>query len=229
MEQGLGIASLKLLSSREETGNIKTFLFETADLAWTPGQFQTYMLPELGGDEDNHRRWFTIASAPHEGTINISTRVSESNFKKALNAMSPGDTIEVHGIEGDFTWDDETGPLVLVAGGIGATPYRSILLDRSHMGKKLNAVFLHFNRDANIPFQKEFEALLGNHPEFTYKPIIGETISADNILNHAPDGEKNTIYVSGAEPMVLAVASEFEKRGITIKRDEFPGYDEKTY
>lgn len=221
---------LKLLSSKDEVGNVRTFVFETGGLSWIAGQNQAYVLPQAGDTEAENQRWFTLSSAPSEGTINISTRVSESAFKQALNALKPGDTITAHGLEGDFTWEDEPSQsVVLVAGGIGVTPFRSILIQRASQGKKLNAVLLHFNRTEDIPFRSEFEALAGEHAEFTYQPIVGEQITADRILERAPQAKEHTLYLSGPEPMVEQIGSELKARGVSIKQDWFPGYDEKTF
>ena len=107
--------TLKLLSSKNEAGNVRTFHFETGGLSWMAGQAQAYVLPQAGETEAENQHCFTISSEPSEGTINISTRISASAFKQALNALSPGDTIERYGIEGDFIWEDEpSDPVVLV-------------------------------------------------------------------------------------------------------------------
>lgn len=219
---------LKLLRSYDEVGNIRTFAFETGGATWQAGQYQTYELDQVEGDEKAKRRFFTIAAAPSEGEIHISTRVSDSGFKQALNALQPGETIEGHDIEGDFTWEDDV-PVVLVAGGIGVTPYRSILLERATLGKPLSAIVLYFGRDDNFAFREEFTRLTDDHPELKIDYIVGEPITADAILSHAPEASERTTYLSGPEPMVDAVGEALVARGVTLKQDWFPGYDETTY
>ena len=221
---------LKLISSHAEAGNIRTFVFETGGLEWIAGQNQAYILPQAGKTEAENERWFTISSPPSAGTINISTRVSDSAFKQALNALKPGDAIERHDINGDFTWEDESDtPVVLVAGGIGVTPFHSILLERHAVAKGLPATLLHFNRDDQIPFQAEFEQLLELHPELTIQYVIGQSVTAEKILELAPHAKSQITYVSGPEAMVMAVCEELKKHGVTTKQDEFPGYDEKNF
>lgn len=222
------MADLKLLRSYDEVSNIRTFVFETGGASWTPGQYQTYELAQVEGDEDAKKRFFTIASAPSEGEIHISTRVSDSAFKQALNALQPGDIIHAHDIEGDFVWEDDQ-PVVLVAGGIGVTPYRSILLERTKRGQSLNAHMLYFGRDDNFAFIEEFYRLVKDHPELKIDYIVGEQISAENILQHAPDAKQRTTYLSGPEPMVDAVGQALTKQGVTLKQDWFPGYTDQTY
>lgn len=219
---------LALTRSYDEVDNIRTFVFETAGAVWQPGQYQTYELAQVEGDDKAKKRFFTIASAPSEGEIHISTRVSNSSFKQALNALKPGDFIEAHDIEGDFTWESDA-PVVLVAGGIGVTPYRSILLERAAKGKLLHARLLYFGRDENFAFRSEFDHLIEAHPELTVDYIVGERISADAILTHAPEVNNLTTYLSGPEAMVDTVGEVLTDRGVVLKQDWFPGYGEETY
>lgn len=222
------MAKLPLLSSRSEVGNIRTFVFDAAGATWRPGQYQTYELAQVPGGEAASKRFFTIASAPSEGEIHISTRVTDSAFKQALAALQPGDTIEAHDIEGDFTWETDE-PVVLVAGGIGVTPYRSMLLERAATGKSLPAHVLYFGRDEAFAFRDELAKVGVAHPELRIDYIVGERITADTILAHAPEATERTTYLSGPEPMVDAVGEALQARGVTIKQDWFPGYTEQTY
>ena len=222
--------TLTLVRSQDEVGNIRTFVFDTGGATWQAGQYQTYELPQVE-DDDNpkaKKRFFTIASAPSEGEIHISTRVSDSQFKQALNSLQPGDTIEAHDIEGDFLWQDDE-MAVLVAGGIGVTPYRSILLERAANGKPLNAHVLYFGRDDDFAFRGEFDGLMATHPELIIDYIVGESITAESIMRHAPEVKSTVTYISGPEAMVDAVGEELKNSGVNLKQDWFPGYDEATY
>ena len=162
--------------------------------------------------------------------MNVSTRVSDSKFKQHLNSLKPGDTIETYELGGDFTWEDEPSePIVMVAAGIGITPFRSILVERDHQDKKLNGTLLYFNRDDNVPFRGLLDDMAKKHPEFKYQVIVGERITGDRILELAPQSKEQVVYLSGAKPMVLALAEELEKKGVKTKQDRFPGYDESNY
>jgi ferredoxin-NADP reductase len=230
MEQSKVTSKLKLITSHDEIDNVRTFLFDAGGLTWVAGQSQGYVLPEAGVTEKENQHWFTISSAPSEKTINISTRVSKSAFKQTLNAMKPGDEIGVHSLGGDFIWEESEGtPVVLVAAGIGITPFRSILHERKALGKPLNATLLYFNRTVDIPFEKELKKLSQEHSKFILKSIVGEPVTADKILELAPQANKQTVYLSGPAPMVSSVGKELLGRGVVIKQDWFPGYDEKNY
>lgn len=224
------MATLQFISSYPEVSNIRTFVFGAGDLTWQAGQYQTYVLESVDGTEDEKKRFFTIASAPSEKEIHISTRVTDSKFKQALNALQPGQTIETRNLEGDFTWEDSSDtPVVLVAGGIGVTPFRSMLLERHALGKPLSCTLVHYNREDAVPFRGEFEKLAAVHPELNLLYIIGQPITADSILQAAPQATTQVTYLSGPEPMVDAVGEELKKRGVNLKQDWFPGYDDETY
>lgn len=222
------MAQLKLLSTQDEGGNTRTFVFEAEGQEWIAGQHDSFVLPQAGEEKSANKRWFTIASAPSDGEIRITTRLSGSSFKRVLNSLQPGDTIEVLGVAGRFTWEDEA-PVVLVAGGIGITPYRSILRERHARGKALNATLLYFNRNEQFVFRSEFEELEAQHPELQIRYLVGEIVTADRILELAPEAATRTIYISGPEPMVESVGKALKERGFTVKQDWFPGYDESNY
>lgn len=221
---------LKLLSSRSEAGNIKSFVFEHGGLHWTAGQNQAFVLPQAGLEETDNLRWFTLSSAPSEKVVQVSTRISDSAFKQALDRLQPGDSIGVRDLGGDFTWeDDSAAQVVLVAGGIGVTPFRSILLERHARGQQLNATLLYFSRDAQIAFRDELDQLCAQHPELDVRYLIGEPITAERILEEEPLTATSQVYLSGPEPMVESVGNALKQRGVNLKQDWFPGYDERNY
>ena len=230
MKQEKSFSTLSLISSHDEVDNVRTFIFETNSLAWVAGQSQAYVLPHAGETEKVNQRWFTISSAPFEGSINISTRISSSPFKQALNAMNPGDQIKTHSLAGSFIWEEvDSAPVVLVAAGIGITPFRSILLQRKFLGKSLNATLLYFNRTSEIPFEEELQRLSEEHPEFQMKIVIGELVTAEKILELAPGANKETVFLSGPAPVVSSIGALLKERGVSIMQDRFPGYDETNF
>ena len=230
MESEKTLVELSLISAHDEVENVRTFIFERNGLQWAAGQNQAYVLPKAGGTEEENQHWFTISSAPAEETINISTRISASSFKTALNAIKPGEKITTHSLGGKFVWeeDDDTA-VTLVAAGIGITPFRSILLQRSATAKTLNATLLYFNRTDAVPFQKELEDLAQKHPAFTMKIVIGEPVTAEKILLMAPSAHEQVVYLSGPAPMVSSIGTSLKESGVAIKQDRFPGYDESNF
>lgn len=225
---------LKLLSTHREAGNAKTFVFKPEQpLTWQAGQFMHYHLPKPEGSTDTMKRFFTIASPPHTGTPQITTRISDSQFKQALNVLKVGDSIQATEPEGDFVWQNSDRPIVFIAGGIGVTPFHSILLERQHIELPLNATLIYANRDSQIVFKDQLDALAKSHPEFKVKYIIGEPLTADLLIKTMPGLIDCLVYLSGAEPMVEAIGDELRAKYHLVdeqfKQDFFPGYTEKTF
>ena len=104
-------------------------------VSFQPGQYAELTVPHAGVDGRGSRRSFSIASPPDpDGRVSFALRVPEnsSSFKKALLALEPGDTVHATGIGGDFLLpSDSSEPLLLVAGGIGITPFLSQLRHES--------------------------------------------------------------------------------------------------
>lgn len=225
------------LTFKEKTpaeGDVVNFVFTASEpISWLPGQFIHYTLPHKDADQRGDERWFTISSAPYEGEIHLTTRINReysSSFKQKLMDMSAGDTIEADPPEGDFTVDDLEREYVFVVGGIGITPFLSILKQLAHDGKEIRAELLYANRDENtIPFKAELEAFGRQHPGFSITHFIGGNLIDEAALKAAGEKLNDPIYfVSGPEPMVEAFEAKFKEMGIDeahSKFDYFPGYD----
>lgn len=224
---------LKFLGSHPVKSNVVSFEFEPeGNLSWEPGQYLHYVLPHADADDRGTERWFTNAAAPSENKVMISTRIDNehsSSFKRALLAMHPGGEIEADGPEGDFTVDDDSKNYIFVAGGIGITPFRSILTEAQNQGRKLKVTLLYANRDQEIPFEDELEGYAASNPDLKIEYIIQpETLDAERIKQEADKTGNSVVYLSGPEPMVKGIAADLEKLGLdkaNIKVDDFPGYE----
>lgn len=220
--------------SQPVVDNIKTYVFEPLQpVTWQAGQFIHYALPHDKADDRGDERWFTISSAPFEKDIWITTRWFDdtaSTFKKSLDQLAAGDVIEVDDPDGDFIETDADNNYVFVAGGIGITPFRSILTQLDHEGKPIHVELLYANRnEATIPFKAELEALSQKHQDFNITYFSGDNKIDEAVLRSF--GEKLDdphYYISGPEPMVEAFKTTLETIGIDeshVKLDYFPGYD----
>ncbi|MBI4040015.1 FAD-dependent oxidoreductase [Candidatus Daviesbacteria bacterium] len=228
---------LTLTHRSPEVAGVETFVFQPeGPLTWKAGQFIHYILPHSNPDDRGSERWFTISSAPFEGEVHITTRITSpkgSSFKQALLNLTAGDVIEGEDPDGEFVIDPSTNSgqdYVFIAGGIGITPFRSILLDLDHNNQPIKVSLLYGNRDQNIVFKKELDELAIKHPSLKIHYIIDpQKIDQDTIKQYIPDLNKPVFYVSGPEPMVEAMEKMLMDMGIkdeNIKRDFFPGYKE---
>jgi len=221
-----------LSATKQEASDTFSFIFAPEQpLQWKAGQLLRYVLNHPNPDDRGAERYLSIASAPHEKHVMLTTRFASksSSFKKARKNLRPGDAIEAHDLEGDFVVDDSEKTFVFIAGGIGITPFRAILLDLDYNKKPLNVQLLYANRDNDFPYRKELDALRGRHPEFRIDYVVSPNrIDEKSIRQLVPDMQKPMLYVSGPEPMVESMDETLKKIGVPeerIKNDFFPGYE----
>lgn len=226
---------LKLIEKKQETSEVTSFIFTPLEpLTWIAGQFIHYVLHHEPTDERGSDRWFTNSAAPFENHVRITTRFTPdkgSSFKKKLFTLKEGEEIEISFVEGDFTLDDPNNEYVFIAGGIGVTPFRSILTQLDHEKKPINVTLLYSNRDQNVVYKEELEEIAKNNPHFKIHYIISpEHIDEKKIRELVPDLQKPFFYVSGPEPMVDSLGNTLREMGIAedrLKQDWFPGYPQE--
>jgi ferredoxin-NADP reductase len=224
---------LTFTGSKQREGDARAFIFEPQKpFDWTAGQYLHYTLKHPETDDRGDTRWFTISSAPSEGYVMITTRINaerSSSFKQALTALKPGDQIEAEGPEGDFVVEDVSRNYIFIAGGIGITPFRSILTEAAAKGQQLHVELLYANRNQDIVFREELDALQAQNPHLKIRYVIDpERLDNQLLQERIPATDNPLIYVSGPEPMVEALTADIAKLGVSednIKGDYFPGYE----
>lgn len=225
---------LELIQKEHLIDNIWAFRFRPGGpFAWTAGQYIRVVLPHDKPDKEGTKRWFTNSAAPYEGIMQITTRVTDSTFKQALSKLAEGDGLQlIEGPEGDFVWQDSSLPMVFVAGGIGVTPFHSILKQRVHDRLPINVTLIYGGRTEDLPFKAEFARWAADNRDFSVKYVIGEPLTAAKLAEVEPNLNRSLVYLSGPEPMVQALAKDLEEHGlpsVQIKHDEFPNYTERNY
>jgi len=223
---------LQLTNTTDREGDVKEFAFQAPQgFTWVAGQYMHYVLTH-DADDRGIERWFTISSAPSENEIRITTRINHehsSSFKEKLQALRPGDEIEADGPEGDFVIQDPTRNYLFVAGGIGITPIRSMLVEAKAQGVQLNATLLYANRNEAIPFRDELDSLQMQNPSLKVEYIVSpDQLDAAKILETAATIDNPLIYISGPKPMVKSLKQQLLDAGVekqNLKTDNFPGYE----
>jgi glycine betaine catabolism B len=208
--------------------NIKTFWFRPqSPVRHTAGQFTEIRLPHASKDKRGDKRWFTISSSPTEDLVSITTKFStnpSSSFKKTLQSLKPGTELNLASPMGDFILPkDPTIPLIFVAGGIGCTPFRSIIKYVLDSGEKRDITLLYAaNSEQEVAFMDIFKSL-----NKKFKILVGERLTAEKIKDLANVTSSHYIYLSGPEPMVEALEKDLKRSGVDkrhIHTDFFPGY-----
>lgn len=225
---------LRLKEKEHLADNIWAFRFTPGQpLSWTPGQFIRIEIPHDNPDKEGTKRWFTISSTPHDGFMQITTRITDTTFKQELAALEVSDEVQlIEQPDGDFVWQESNKPLVFVAGGIGITPFYSMLKSRGHSGQRVSAALVYNGRTDDLPFKAEFEEASRRHSEFTVQYVIGEPITADKLTQLVPDINSSQVYISGPEPMTEALGKQLKDKGLAsdnLHQDFFPHYSEENY
>ena len=225
---------LELKEKENLVDNVWAFRFEPiTPFTWVAGQFIRVELPHDNPDAEGTKRWFTVSSAPYEGIVQITTRVTDSTFKQALAALPIGDRLPLlEKPDGDFVWEDSDKPLVFVAGGIGVTPFRSILKQRTHDHQPLNVTLIYGNRTDAIVFKDEFDRYAAEDSEFNVHYVTGGPLTTAKLAELVPNLNFSLVYVSGPEPMVEALGDQLKAARLPeaqLKQDFFPNYTEANY
>jgi ferredoxin-NADP reductase len=209
--------------------------------AFYPGQYLEWTLAHEGPDNRGNRRYFTIASSPTEPDVRLGVKFYKpaSTFKNSLANMNVNDILSASHISGDFTLPkNKKQKLVFIAGGIGVTPFRSMmhyLLD-AHDTRPVTMLY-SCKTESELAYKNIFDRAaneLGtkviytvNEKETTDPSIREGMIDAQLIEKEIPDYRERTFYISGPHGMVEEFKKTLRQMGVPrwhIKVDYFPGF-----
>jgi ferredoxin-NADP reductase/Na+-translocating ferredoxin:NAD+ oxidoreductase RnfD subunit len=208
---------------------------------YQPGQYIEMTLPHSGTDSRGSRRYFTLASSPTEDDLRVGVRFYDpgSTFKAELQD-APSDVFASIGqLGGDFTLPkDSSQKLAFIAGGIGVTPFRSMIKYMSDTNDTRSVTMLYAERSAaDIVYSEVFEQartkigtqtlyVLPSSTSNNSKVRVGR-IDTVMIQQEIPDYHERLFYISGSQPMVKTVKRQLVSLGIrrhNIRTDYFSGY-----
>ncbi len=226
---------LTLKEKMEISPNVFDFKFASdAPVNFSAGQYMEWTLDHDKADLRGIRRYFTIASRPNTSEVHLGIRVSPQNgssFKNALVNMSEGDTMTAGNIYGEFILPkDFSRKLVFIAGGIGITPFVSMLEDLAVKGERRDIVLLYCAGTENdFSYREDFDAIaLRVGLKSVYIPTIKNgPITEDLIKKEIPDYVARDYYISGPHGMVENYKGLLKKIGVgkgQVHTDYFPGF-----
>jgi ferredoxin-NADP reductase len=231
---------------RHETVAEDTMRFhfvKPARFDFTPGQFVELALidpPET--DAEGNSRAFSLVSAPSEPEISITTRMRDTAFKRVLKKLQPGAKLLVDGPMGDFTLHRNSAkPAVFLAGGIGITPFHSIIKNAAEKNLPHKLVLFYSNRrPEDAAFYSELQDIAAKYKNFQIVPTMTEMeksskpwngergfIDAAMLKRHLSSLDGPIFYIAGPPAMVTAMRSMLEKAQVdpdAIRSEEFSGY-----
>ena len=233
------------LKSREEVAE-RTMAFHFEKPAgWTfkAGQFIDITLLEAPEtDSEGNTRGFSIASAPQEETIMVATRMRDTAFKRVLKTLPLETAVKIEGPFGNLTLHNNAArPAVLLAGGIGITPFRSILF-RAAKEKLPHRIFLFYSnrRPEDSPFLEALQTLERENSNYkliatmtgmenSHQAWQGETglINQGLLAKYLRDVVSPIYYIAGPAGMVTGLHTMLNDAGVDdddIRIEEFVGY-----
>jgi len=152
-----------------------------------------------------------------------------SSFKKKLISLKAGDSIQASTPRGNFILNDTGQRHVLVAGGIGITPFRSIILDLDYRNILKNIVLFYSNRTSSIVFKHQLDAVDAKRSQFKLIYVIKPEICDVDFIKKNIHDVKDAVYmISGPIGMVRDISRDLVSEGVDKKNivtDYFPGYD----
>lgn len=214
---------------------IYTFWFETnRPVNNEPGQYIELTVPHNNPDNRGITRKFTVFSSPTEPLMAITTRIKpeSSSYKKALLNYKLGSKFSYTEPMGDFILPmDSELPLLFIAGGIGITPFRSIIKWLKTCNQKRNIQLIYAVKDKSEFIDKQLLSyvpttflLTDASPDWQ-----GDTskLTVKNICKFIDLTPQTFIYLSGSKGLVIKLKNNFFKQGTSknkIITDIFSGY-----
>lgn len=239
----------------EAKGTVSYYWKPEKSVTWLPGQYYYFTLPKLNyEDSRGATRHFTISSSPTEENIVLTTRIrEESGYKKTLDEIKIGETVEGDGPSGTFILDEEKSePQIFLAGGIGVTPFRSFIKFAVYNGFKTPFHLIYASSlPEEIVFRKELESWAKANENFKLLLTVSKPEEPkrnlpagrqewtgnvgridEKLITKAMKGwnlniKNTTFWVCGPPPMVSAMEETLEKLKISsdkITTEKFTGY-----
>ena len=229
---------------KEKREVAKGTLFVTFDLGgenveFEPGQyFWVELLDPPYEDEKGPRRHITVVTSPTEGVLGLATRIRDTAFKRSLVEMPEGAAVDVEQPKGSFVLPEDTSKrYAFVAGGIGITPFRSMLRYIADKGLDYDITLVYSNRDVeSTAFLDELKELESVVPRCRVLFTMTDDPSweGDNRMLDAEvlgellgDLESFHFMIAGPPPMAKSVEGSLLEAGLSedqVQSDSFSGY-----
>lgn len=219
------------------------YFAKPADLQFTAGQFvDLTLLDPPVVDSAGASRTMTIASAPFEDHLMFAMRMRDSAFKRVMRGLPAGCEVIIDDPAGAFTLHkNPSKPAVFIAGGIGITPFLSILREAAHEGLP-HRFFLFFSnrRPEDAAFLSELQTMATKYPNLRFIPTMTRMWQSgqkwESQIGYIDIGMLSgyigslvgpIYYVAGPPAMIESMRQRLLENGVArddINADPFDGY-----
>ena len=224
-------------------GTTSLYFEKPNGFGFKPGQFANFTVDSpIATDAGGSTRTLSIASAPHEKDLMVAMRIRDTGFKRAVTALPIGTPFLLEGPFGNLILHrDVARPAVFLAGGIGITPFRSMIWHAMEVGSAHRiSLFYSVRRIQEAAFLNELREIQELNPRFRFIPTITQSdrlprhwrgevghITEPMLTKSLPDLQIPLFYIAGPPGMVTAMRLILGEAGVSdddIRAEEFAGY-----
>ena len=238
----MGVYEVKLTGHLAVAEGTMAFRFAKPDgFVFEAGQGIDLELIDPPAEDGQSRHTFSLVSAPFEPELVVATRMRDSAFKRALGALPDGAKIRIDGPSGDLTLGDAIRPAVFIAGGIGITPFMSMLHQAAEDRSPRRLFLVYSNRrPEDAAFLAELQQLERRNKSFHLMATMTDMsksarewsgarghVDAERLKRFVGDLAAPIYYVVGPPAMVEAMQGMLTGAGIaedSVRTEEFYGY-----
>ncbi len=229
----LRIRPFRIAATRWETPRIFTLTLEPEKgepmIAFVAGQWaHLHLLDDHGSSQA--RAAFSFATAPEECLERLEFGIKVyGTFTTRASKLRVGDRVGIQGSFGVFTLREENTHLVMIAGGIGVTPFRSMIRSLAAQECSRETTLIYSNKTIeDAAYAEEFVALAGKRSWFRFVPTCTATLEAARqgergrvslpmLRKHIPDFEQATFLACGPVPLMEGVRQLLIQAGVDVK------------
>lgn len=223
------------LAGREEiaAGTMAFHFAKPAGFVFRPGQAVNLELSDPPAEANSARRVFSLVSAPFEEALTVATRMRQgSAFKRVLGTLPLGAKLKLKGPQGVMTLhEDRARTAVFIAGGIGITPFISMLRQAGHDRLAQRLFLLYSNRrPEDAAFLAELQRLERHNHDFRLLARMTDMdgiIDEETVKRFVGEAAAPVYYLAGPPGMVEAMSAILKRAGVRdddVRSEEFYGY-----
>lgn len=221
----------KVMTVRHESSDMYTLVIKpsSAFKIFLAGQYIELTVMKEGAWMS---RFFSISSSPEyfqqSGLIEISIRIQDKGLITPwlLTALKKGSVVNLIQAQGEFVLPSQAAPMLMIAGGSGITPLRSMLQelslekeesasDKKGVYPERDVTLMFYARSSeHFLFEKELQNMHDTHHWLNVVFIDSDKsgfFKEEHLLQSCPDALNRQVYICGPAPMITAVRNELKQ------------------